>query len=154
MKSPPVHTESESEVNQLCPTLCDPTDFSLPGFSVHGIFQTRVLEWVAISFSRGSSRPRDGTWVSHIVGRCFYRLSQGSPYNLYRLDGVKKQCNLLCSDLVNCVSALTRLLWSHPALSEESESGKEAESPPDLWFPYHCGCLLLCSLYFHICKTC
>ena len=69
--------ESESEVSQSCPTLCDPTDCSLPGFSVHGIFQARVLEWVAISFSRGSSRPRDWTWVSQIVGRCFYCLSQG-----------------------------------------------------------------------------
>ena len=39
--------------------------------AVHGIFQARVLEWVAISFSRGSSRPRDRTWVSHIVGRHF-----------------------------------------------------------------------------------
>jgi len=46
---------SESEVTQSCPTLCDPMDCSLPGFSVHGIFQARVLEWVAISFSRGSS---------------------------------------------------------------------------------------------------
>ena len=46
--------------------LCDPIDCSLPGSSVHGIFQARVLEWVAISFSRGSSRPRDRTWVSRI----------------------------------------------------------------------------------------
>ena len=46
--------ESESEVAQSSPTLCDPMDCSLPGFSVHGIFQARVLEWVAISFSRGS----------------------------------------------------------------------------------------------------
>ena len=45
----------ESEVAQSCLTLCDPMDCSLPGFSVHGIFQARVLEWVAISFSRGSS---------------------------------------------------------------------------------------------------
>ena len=43
----------------------------LPGSSVHGIFQARVLEWVAIFFSRGSSWPRDWTWVSRIVGRCF-----------------------------------------------------------------------------------
>ena len=71
--------ESESEVAQLCPTLCDPMDCSLPGSSIHGIFQARVLEWVAISFSRGSSQPRDRTWVSLIVGRCFYRLNhQGS----------------------------------------------------------------------------
>ena len=51
--------KSESEVAQLCLTLCDPKDCSLPRCSTHGIFQTRVLEWVAISFSRGSSRPRD-----------------------------------------------------------------------------------------------
>ena len=45
----------KSEVPQSCLTLCDPMDCSLPGSSVHGIFQARVLEWVAISFSRGSS---------------------------------------------------------------------------------------------------
>ena len=60
-----------SEVAQSCLTLCDPMDCSLLGSSVHGIFQARILEWVAISFSRGTSRPRDWTWVSHIVGRCF-----------------------------------------------------------------------------------
>ena len=49
---------------QSCPTLCNPVDFSLPGSSVHGIFQARVLEWVAISYSRGSSRPRDQTCIS------------------------------------------------------------------------------------------
>ena len=43
--------KSESEVVQLCPSLCDPTDCSLPGFSIHGIFQARVLEWVTIAFS-------------------------------------------------------------------------------------------------------
>ena len=48
-----------SEVAQSCPTLCNPMDCSLPGSSVHGILQARILEWVAISFSRGSSRPRD-----------------------------------------------------------------------------------------------
>ena len=56
--------ESESEVAQSCPTLCDPVDCSLPGSSVHGIFQARILEWVAISFSRGSSQPRDEPWSS------------------------------------------------------------------------------------------
>ena len=60
-----------TEVAQSCPTLCDPMDCSLPGCSVHGIFQARVLEWVAISFSRRSSQPRDRTRVSHIVGRRF-----------------------------------------------------------------------------------
>ena len=46
-----VHSESDSEVTQSCPTLCDPVDCNLPGSSVHGILQTRVLEWVAIAFS-------------------------------------------------------------------------------------------------------
>ena len=60
-----------SEVTQSYPTLCNPMDCSLPGSSVHGIFQASVLEQVAISFSRGSSPPRDWTRVSRIVGRRF-----------------------------------------------------------------------------------
>ena len=64
-------SESESLVARLCLTLCEPMDCTLPGSSVHGIFQARVLEWVAISFSRGFSWPRDWTRVSHTVGRCF-----------------------------------------------------------------------------------
>ena len=64
-------SESESEVAQSCPTLCDPMDYGLPGFSVHGIFQARILEWVAISFSRGSSQPRDRTCISCMTGRSF-----------------------------------------------------------------------------------
>ena len=55
-------------VAQSCPTLCDPMECSLPGFSVQGILQARILEWVAIPFSRGSSRPRDRIWVS-CIGR-------------------------------------------------------------------------------------
>ena len=51
---------------QSCLTLCDPTDCSLPGSSVHGVLQARVLEWVVIPFSRGSSRPRAQTWFSHV----------------------------------------------------------------------------------------
>ena len=60
-----------SEVAQLCPTLCDPTDSSLPGSAIHGIFQVRILEWAAISFSRGSFQPRDQTRVSSIADRRF-----------------------------------------------------------------------------------
>ena len=62
-----------NEVIQLfsCIWLCDPMDCSLPGSSVYGIFQARILEWVAISFSRKSSQPRDWTLVSRIVGRHF-----------------------------------------------------------------------------------
>ena len=54
-----------------CLTLCDPTDCSLPGCSVPGILQARILEWVAIPFSRGSSLLRDRAQVSHVAGRVF-----------------------------------------------------------------------------------
>ena len=58
-------------VAQSCPTLCDPMDCSPPGSSVHGISQARILEWVAISFSRRSSQPRDRIHVSSLAGRFF-----------------------------------------------------------------------------------
>ena len=51
---------------QSCPTLCDPMDYT-----VNGILQARILEWVAVPFSRGSSQPRSQTWVSCIAGRFF-----------------------------------------------------------------------------------
>ena len=53
-------------VAQSCPTLCDPTDYT-----VRGILQARILEWVAFPFSRGSSQPRDRTQVTHIAGGFF-----------------------------------------------------------------------------------
>jgi len=59
---------------QSCPTLCDPVDCSLPDSSVHRILQAKILEWVAISFSRGSSKPRDQTHISMfpaLAGRFF-----------------------------------------------------------------------------------
>ena len=68
---PQYSTVQYSEVAQSCLTLCDPVDCSPPGSSVHGILQASVLEWVAISFSRGSSQPRDRTRVSCIADRCF-----------------------------------------------------------------------------------
>ena len=67
--------QSEKKVKvlviQSCPTLWDPMDCSLPGSSVLGTLQARVLGWVAIPFSRGSSQPRDHTQVSHFAGRLF-----------------------------------------------------------------------------------
>ena len=58
---------------QLCLTLCDPMDCSLPGSYVHGILQARILEWVVVAFSRGSSQPRDWTQVSH-TARGFFTI--------------------------------------------------------------------------------
>ena len=56
-------------VTQLCLTLCDPVDQSLLDASLHGIPQARILQWVVVPFSRGSSLPRDRIWVSCIAGR-------------------------------------------------------------------------------------
>ena len=58
-------------VAQSCLTLYNPMDYSPPGSPVHDILQSRILEWVAIPFSRGSSRPRGQIWVSRIAGRFF-----------------------------------------------------------------------------------
>ena len=79
-----IKSESESEVAQSCPTLCDPIDCILPGSSIHGIFQARVLEWIAISFSRGIF-PTQGSNPGLLHCRqTLYRLShQGSPELLY-----------------------------------------------------------------------
>ena len=55
----------------LYPILCDPVDCSPSGSSVHGILQARILDWIAISFSRGSSQPRDQNPISRIAGRFF-----------------------------------------------------------------------------------
>ena len=81
---------------QSCPTLCNPMDRSPPGSSVHGILQARILEWDAISFSRGSSRPRDRTQVSCIAGRCFNCwATREAPCTYYPggSDGKESACN-------------------------------------------------------------
>ena len=73
---------------QSCPTLYDPMDYSPPGSSVHGIFQARILDWVAISYSGVSSRPRDQTCISctFCVGRWFLYCQhhQGSPCRTFQ----------------------------------------------------------------------
>ena len=65
---------------QLCPTFYDPVACCLPGSSVHGIFQARILQWVTISFSRRSCQPRDRTQVSRIAEILYPLSHQGSPY--------------------------------------------------------------------------
>ena len=65
-------------VDQSCLTLCVSMDCSLPGFTVHGIFQARILDWVAIPFSRRSSQLRVRIWVSHFAGSLYHLTHQGS----------------------------------------------------------------------------
>ena len=74
--------ESESEIAQLCLTLSDPIDCSPPGSSVHGIFQARMLEWAAVSFSKGFSQPRNRTHLLlllHWQAILYYVHHQGIP---------------------------------------------------------------------------
>ena len=82
---------------QSCPTLCDPMDHSLPGSSVHGIFQERIPEWVAISYSRVSPWLRDRTCISCSVGNSYHwapwEALRGKPPQKYRFQG-KKQITL------------------------------------------------------------
>ena len=66
-------------VAQSCLTLCDPMDCSPPSSSVHGILQAIILEWIAIPFSRASSRSRDPTWVACIAGGFFTAEPPGKP---------------------------------------------------------------------------
>ena len=68
----PHYSMCACSVTQWCPTLCDPMNCSPPGSFVHRILQTRILEWVAISSSRGSSQPRDQTCVSCIGRQILY----------------------------------------------------------------------------------
>ena len=83
------YTAAAAQLLQACPTLCNPVDYSLPGSSVHGILQARVLEWVAMASSRGSSKPRslalyaDSLPLSH----------QGSPYDYTTKSNLQIKCN-------------------------------------------------------------
>ena len=91
-----------------------PMDCGLPGSSVYGIFQARVLEWIAISFSRGSSWPRDRTWVSCIVGRCF--TVWATREILYLLYTIKdKPSNLLIYNFPGRLTAYMKLFLLLPS---------------------------------------
>ena len=90
---------------QSCPTLCDTMDCSPPGSSVHVILQVRILEWVAISFFRGSSWPRDRTHISYItcIGRQFFITSTmwKAPNNTDsdQIRSVAQSCPTLCDPM-------------------------------------------------------
>ena len=121
-----------SEVAQLCPTLCDPVDCSLPGSSVHWIFQAIVLEWIAISFSRGSYQHRDRTQVSCIAGRFFTVWATREALSKFQFSSV--QLSSVVSDCLGlhesqdawppCPSPTHRVhtnscassQWCHPAI--------------------------------------
>ena len=91
------YIQSESQVTQSCPTLCNPMDCSPPGSSVHRLLQIRIMEWIAIPSSRGSSQgsqPRDQTQVSCIAGRFFtiWATREAPSKNQPKLELWIKQC--------------------------------------------------------------
>ena len=77
--------KNEVKMSLSCVQLCNPMDGSLPGYSVHEILQARILEWVAIPFSRESSKPMDQTWVSCIAGRFITITGSDGKNRLFRL---------------------------------------------------------------------
>ena len=89
--------KSESEVAQSCPTLNDPMDYSLPGSSIHGIFQARVLEWGAIAFSVINSTP-----------------IQNKTFKKYlRINLTRKKQNLLEANVLSILRSIKDLNTSH-----------------------------------------
>ena len=100
-----------SEVIQSCLTLCDPMDCSLSRSSVHGILQARILEWVAISFSRGSSQPRDWTRVSRIAGGRFTIWATREAQDFLEFSQIQNNSFVyVCVSLCVCAD-IAPLMW-------------------------------------------
>ena len=119
---------------QLCPTLCDPMDCSPPGPSGHGISQARMLEWIAISFSRGSSWLRDQTCISCIAGEFFTTEPPGKPTTVYLKLKIKVKVKLL-SHVWLFVTPWTVAYQAPPSMGfsrQEYWSGLPFPSPRDL----------------------
>ena len=113
-------------VSRSCPTLCDSMECSPPGSSVHGILQARILEWVAMPFSRGSSRPRDHTQVSCIAGRFFT---------------VRATREALCKYVKQIPSCDSEMSRGHPKLGLKGPKGTSYIRPERAQMPGH-----LCSV--------
>ena len=135
-------------ISHLCPTLCDPIDYSPPDFSVHGISQARILEWVAILFSRGSSQPRDRTEVSCIAGRFFIAWTTREAYAL----GISSEKTIIEKD--SCTSVFIAALFTI------ARTWKQLRCPPidewikKRWYIYtmeYCVCAKLLQLCLTLC---
>ena len=95
---------------------------------VHRILQARILEWVAFPFLRGSFQPKDWTQVSHIIGRCFYRLSHQGMQNAWldeaqagiKIAGINTN-NLRCADGTTLTAESEELKSLLMKVNEESE---------------------------------
>ena len=136
-------------VTQSCPNLCGLMDCSPSGSSVHGILPTRILEWVAISFPRGSSRPKDRDQVSCIANRFFINgATREAPFytHIVPQNSTPSQlkypaCGLLC-----------KVLCPHQSdfISHSSNSSGLVSPVPDTSCPYLTQKLLILFLYLNI----
>ena len=101
---------------QSCPTLCDPMDCSLPSSSIHRVLQARILEWVTVPCSRGSSRPRDGTRVSYVscIGR--WLLYHQRHLRSLQIPGDFSKCMLLVTRVLSRINTeqMDHHCWSVP----------------------------------------
>ena len=100
----------KTKVDQSCPTLCDPIDYT-----VHGILQARILQWVAFPFSSGSSQPRDQTQVSHISGRFFTNWAMREAIIVATI----------CRAFKNILSSFISSLLSEPPSISWGKQGRE-----------------------------
>ena len=124
-------------VTKLCLMLCDPVDSSPPGSSNHGILQARMLEWVALCFSRGSSQPKDRTCISW-AGRWFLYL-----WATWQAHLVISKCLFCTSGLEDGLSAVLFPVALHTAV-QHSLMGASASSGLRL---FSCGVKLFCEVF-------
>ena len=123
-----------------CPALWNPVDCSRPGSSIHGILQARILEWVAMPSSRGSSQPRDGTWVSYVSCMAAWFFTTSATWEAHPLIPLKRRLDesmILRKFVPNNTTSFNRvwealLPWmSHTAPGCTSRSFYFSEAPQE-----------------------
>ena len=126
--------EGVIETGYVCNVLCDPIDYSLPGSSVHGILQARILEWVAISFSMGSSWPKDQTYISCIGKWILYHWATGGSRYMLQDDFYFQKINLYFPWWSESLSAMSDSLQPHGLHSLWNSPGQNT-GVGSLFFP-------------------
>ena len=133
-------------VVQLCPTLCDPMDCIAHQILLSMILQARILEWVAIPFSRGSSWPSDWTWVSCITGRFFtiWAIKKSHRKTFIPCNNIKTHAWCLILSVVNMLHLLSNTLskWTLGCASRSHWFLVTCQCPHCEWTQESSGCLL------------
>ena len=126
-----------SEVAQLCPILCDPMECSLPGSSLHGILQARVLEWVAVSFSRGSSPIPQYKMLLVLKKKFFFSPSSGNTLNWEAPPSIMWAANhvLLCkmNHLMGNRKSLIKVVFVNYTWSKNQKGREQGFILSQIW---------------------